>query len=425
MPNDVKENDLLGKPITKDYEPTQSFYGWYMPIAKRRPPFNTVTIEAMLADPRVNFGLQLIKGPILANAKFLVNCQDPETKAFIIRQISRFWRTSAQMALMSVEYGYAGFEVIYRQIENKVHFDRMKYLHPTDVSAVVKDGEFVGMEINQTRTQGATEGKLYMSSPKSFWTIHSRELHPWYGRSRLYGAYIPWHEMWTEGGYRDIRFLWYYKHAFSGGTIWYPIGSQQDTDGVMVGNRESARRLADMAKAGHSLVFPVYPGGNEAAQWKYDPPKTPPAPEGMLEYGEALREEIFEGLGVPPEVAYSEGTGAFAGRKIPQQAFYASLYDVCQNLMYDFDSQVISTLVKVGGYSSDYEIETLGLLREEEQTSGSGFEDAQNQSHTGEGGNIGQQAQQFQKGRRSFQNRGRDQRRATNTPRQNTAFSQE
>jgi hypothetical protein len=405
MPNNLKPEDLLGdgKPITKEYEPTHSFYGWYTPIAKRRPAFTSITVEAMLADPRVTFGLQLIKGPILANAKFLVQCEDPNTKEFIIRQISRFWRTSCSIALSSVEYGYAGCEVIYRELQGKIHFDHLKYLHPNDIGCVIKDGEFVGMEIKHANKNGERVDKpLYMSAPKAFWTVHSRELHPWYGRSRLFGAYIPWHEMWTEGGQRDIRFLWFYKHAFSGGTIYYPIGSNQDTDGNMVSNKNSARQLLDVAKAGASLAFPVYPGGTEQAQWKHDPAKMPAAPEGMLEYGEALREEIFEGMGIPPEVAYSEGTGAFAGRKIPQQAFYTGLYDATQNLMTDFDNIILSSLISIGGFSKDYEIETLGLMREEEQADGEGFEEAQGEGHTED---MGQQAQGFNKDRNKFKNR--------------------
>ena len=51
-----------------------NYYGYY----HRRPIFTQWTIREMLVDPRVGFGLMLIKGPILSKAKFTVECEDEE-----------------------------------------------------------------------------------------------------------------------------------------------------------------------------------------------------------------------------------------------------------------------------------------------------------------------------------------------------------
>ena len=65
-----KPEQLLGKPITADYMP--SGYSGLFLFARNRPPFSMTVIQEMLGDPRVIFGLWLIKGPILANSRFYI-----------------------------------------------------------------------------------------------------------------------------------------------------------------------------------------------------------------------------------------------------------------------------------------------------------------------------------------------------------------
>ena len=85
----TKPDELLGKPITADYMP--SGYSGLFLFARNRPPFSMTVIQEMLADPRVIFGLWLIKGPILANSRFYVDCEDENVKKFHVKNVTRFW----------------------------------------------------------------------------------------------------------------------------------------------------------------------------------------------------------------------------------------------------------------------------------------------------------------------------------------------
>ena len=123
-------NQLLGKPLTADYMP-HGYWGMFM-FARNRPVFSGSVIREMMSDPRVIFGLWLIKGPILSNARFKIETEDEELKKFLITNVTRFWRNSAARALKSVEWGFSASEVMYRVVDGQIHFDILKDLHSLD-----------------------------------------------------------------------------------------------------------------------------------------------------------------------------------------------------------------------------------------------------------------------------------------------------
>ena len=85
---EVNPDELLGSPLTADYMP--SGYAGIFLFARNRPPFSLTVIQEMLADPRVIFGLWLLKGPILANSRFYVECENDDVKDFLIKNVTRF-----------------------------------------------------------------------------------------------------------------------------------------------------------------------------------------------------------------------------------------------------------------------------------------------------------------------------------------------
>lgn len=355
LPN-ISPSQLLGAPLTAEYEPPDTSISAHI-YHPNRPFFTLQVIDAMLTDPRVVFGLKLIRGPILSNSRFLINAKDALLKDFLIQQVNRFWRTSASLAMRSMDYGYLGCEVLYRAYDNRLQFDKLKFLHPHTTRVCTRKGEFMGIEVTRV---GDQLGTLYIGRPKCFWTVHSRDQHSWYGRSLLRGAFLAWNEIWCDHGYRDQRRLWFYKNAYAGPRIGYPAGSAPPE---VLGDspkpyRIIAQEILDKAQAGSGIVYPM--GG----EWEFEDARPISIPEGLLEYGDQLRDEIWEGMGIPPEVARAEGTGAFAGRRIPQQAFYSVLQEVVQELVTDLDEQILRPLVHMNfGAHSDYEIECFGLLR--------------------------------------------------------------
>ena len=82
-------------------------------IGRLRPPFAFWTIDAMLADSKINYGLWLLRGPILTRAEFEIEAEDEVQEAFIKDQVDRFWSVGAPIALEAFEWGYSGSEVIY------------------------------------------------------------------------------------------------------------------------------------------------------------------------------------------------------------------------------------------------------------------------------------------------------------------------
>ena len=97
-------------------------------------------------------------------------------------------------------------------------------------------------------------------------------------------------------------------------------------------------------------------------EWEVETAVGIPVPDGLIEYGEILGDEIWEGLGIPPEVVSADGTGAFAGRRIPQQAFYSVLQEIINEHIIDADEQIFRNLVHMNFGPVDYEINTISLL---------------------------------------------------------------
>lgn len=384
----ITPDKLLGEPITADYEPPDLALSAHF-FHPNRPLFTLWHVDAMLTDARVRFGLDLLRGPIITNSLFNVYTKNPIVKKFVDAQIKRFWRTSIQVALRVMDYGFLGCEVIYRSVDNLLQFDKLKFLHPHNTRVVTRKGNYIGMEV--TRCGFGNDSKtVYVGRPKSFWTIHARDSHIWYGRSRLRGAFLAWNEIWSDHGFRDQRRVWFYKNAYAGPKIGYPPGSTaSEVEGdPPLDHRTIAQEMADKMVSGTGVTYPVVGAGTQQGGWIIEDPRPIPIPEGLLEYGDQLRDEIWEGMGIPPEVARAEGTGAFAGRRVPQQAFYSVLQEILQDIITDFDEQILMPMVRMNfGTKQNYEIECYGLMRSDaedevdavNQSAGQGVTQSQNQ----------------------------------------------
>lgn len=348
--------------LSGNYIPTHSLPLFIM---QNRPTFNLSVVPEMLHDPRVKFGLRLLKGPILANSQFLVNTdRAPEDKKkvvkdFLIRNVTRFWRNSASRAMEAIDYGYSGHEVLYKVEDRMLTFDILKNFNAADIRPVSVGGNIKGIEL----TGKGTTKPQFIGGQKAFWHVHERELDPWFGRSRLFSAFIPWLEKWTDGGFRAARRLWWHKYAFDGGTLYHPTGDVSIQGGGTEANKNIARRIMEAAKAGGTRVFPsTFKDGQRT--WEYVGATSPGAPAGLEAYGDSLNDEILEALGIPPEVVRADGTGAFAGRRIPQQAFFSVLTDLVSMLMSDIDQQIFRHLVEFNfGPNIPYDIIPFGLLK--------------------------------------------------------------
>jgi len=367
------KNSFLGPPITGNYEPA-AWTAW-LALRRRQPSFHLGIVEEMMTDARVQFGLWLLKGPLLSRARFFIDCDNPEVKDFLADNITRYWRTAAIQAFQSLEWGFSCSEVLYYVREGRIHFDKLKSLQPLSCRAGAHRGALVYARIKMKSSEdNATLESIYLYKPRVLWTVHSRNYHRWYGRSRLYAAYLPWIEKWDEGGFRDSRSLFMHKYAFEGGTLYYPVGSDEIMQGT--GNvatrknyKHEAQEVLDKKRTGGTLALPNVTNpttGNK--QWEYLPPTVTPPPSHIMEHGRDLNDEILEAIGIPPEIARAEGTGAYAGRRVPEDAFYAILQEEVNWNINDANEQIFEPLVQANfGTGIQYEIVPFGLLRPGQQ----------------------------------------------------------
>jgi hypothetical protein len=376
-------NKSLGQYLkvhTKDYKGPSIYGGLYNTLLNpERPIFFRHYVPIMMRDPHLWYGMELLKGPIISKAKYLCECTDMEVAEFVERQFDRFWQRGVDKALDCLLWGYSGSEVEYEfnHEEGCLEFKDLRYLHPSDIKPVIKDGELLAIEIRHAEkaSETSTGDRIYLKPPKVFWTVHDKKHSRWFGRSRLEGAFDTWWEIWQPKGYRGIRHLWYYRHAYDGGVLYYPDGSTQDPEtGEEIPNALIAQEMLDRKETGSSLALPNKTGENR--DWEYENPKGNTIPEGLLEYGDVLRDELWEGIGVPPEVAKQEETGSFAGRRVPQQAFYSYIQQIANEMAWDLDEQIVRKLVRLKwGADIPYELvpkSIMETLQEEEMGSVTG-----------------------------------------------------
>lgn len=366
----VDVNDLLTTQVQEYIPSTFLGYGGYQ---RQRPPFTMFTINEMLLDPRIIFGLWLIKGPMLTKGKFSCISDNGEVQQFVESQLRKFWLNGAVQTLKAIEWGYSGSEILYKQDEKtgRIMYDGLKDFESCNVRVVTKNGCRTGLLIDKFMTVNMGVGKaVYLGGPKALHHIHWRQFHPYYGRSRLIGVHVPWNEVWSEGGYRDVRRLWFYKNAFEGGTIYHPQGFVRLPNGQLKAYQNIAQEIIEKKRTGGVMALPSETDARGNKKWEYDPAKGNTIPAGLFDYGNSLRIEILEAMGIPYEVIESsgnEGFGSSSGRAVPETAFYSILQEELQWLVHDFVEQCVRPLVQINanlGYLpyDTFEVEVHPLL---------------------------------------------------------------
>lgn len=346
-------------------------------MTRARPIFNYPIIEEMLMDPRIQFGLMLIKGPIMADTRFKVKGESSEVEEFVIDQLNRFWKNCIGRVLEGIEWGYSSSEVLYEMsADGDLVLGGLNSFNSKDVKVVAKNGVRHGIVVQNVRSYGYDFNQIYLGGPKHFHYTHWRHFNKYYGRSRLWSTLIPWWEIWTKGGYRDTRRLWFGKNAFNGGMIRYPKGKTNIPGRGEVDNHDLAIEMATKMATGAVAVAPSTRSSSlreNEWDWMFEPTRPNSVPGGLLEYGALLRIEIFESLGIPYEVVEAsgnEGFGSSSGRTIPLLAYNAILFEIIQDILKDFDEQILSFLVMMKFKKKmKYEVEPLPLQTPEQEQS--------------------------------------------------------
>ena len=373
----LETNSFHQRSVTREYVPTVALGLQGNGLGVRYVRFTPTWIPYMLIDPRINFGLSLIKGPIVSKARLFISLPEKtEVKEFLVKNITRFWLKSVNSVLSSVEWGFSGNEIIYTHEGGVMNFDRTKSFGALDCMPrkSKKSGEVRGIELKIKNSSGSNEVTC-ISYPNILWNVPARHINPFWGDSQLRGAFQPWHEKWSDSGFREARRLFFYKYAYDGGGIYYPEGATRagpvGADGLpaMKANVDIANEILQQMKTGGTIALPnktnTIGGSTVYREWERIPPMTNPPPVGLMEYGDNLDDEMFEGMSVPPEVARAEGTGAYAGRVVPQEAFYSTLQTILYSAVMDFDTYCLRPMVAYNfGPGIEYEIHPFSLMED-------------------------------------------------------------
>ncbi len=351
---------LTAPPRTADYVPGPLFD---FPHRMRR--FQLRDVPNMLYDARIQLGLRMIKGPILSNAEFEIESDDERIVEFVKDQTEKFWNTSAVKALKAIEWGFSGSEALYEldPDDGMLKFDRLKGdLHAFDLDAYSHQGQLVGFTVRGSRRDdGSEDNPIWIGGMRAFWHVHQRDQNPWYGVPRLKGAWEPWFEGRVDGGGKDLRRVYFHKFALRGEILYHPTG--QDARGKDYNTL--AVEMLQHRRSGGSLAIQDDRDTAGNRRWELIEASAGPGGTEIIDYNAKLDDEKLEGMGIPPEVVAAEGTGAFAGRKIPMEAFFSMEQEIVDCLLMDWKDQILTPLVQLNfGPKADYMLQAKKLIEQ-------------------------------------------------------------
>lgn len=382
----------MGRPKTADYRapPPNLFFRQQRDL----PIFTHHTVIDMLFDPSIQLGLAMRAAPLFGaefaypmasstgDIKWLpgILAETPELSQWVHQQIKRIWQFDLQKILLAQTWGWSAGEVTYRLIDDKLHVDRILHRNSIDTRATARGGEQIGVRFLQIRGKGAVD----LEFPKCLWHSFNPEAEDPYGQSILRGAQSPWSDKALNGGALDVRRLFAHRDAYGGADIGYPSGMINIEGKGQVPARDIAREMIEQMKAGASFTRPsdVDQNGNE--QWPVNRATVPSNPVHIFQYPKDLDVEMMRGLRIPDEVVITQLTGAWNGKQVPLQAFFAAADQWLNQVTLAITTQVLEPLVLLNeGRAMGFEVQTRPL----------GDQIADQMQSGQEGGEVSQQPQ--------------------------------
>ena len=374
-PGEIK---MVEKPRTGGYRPIDQHY-FLQP--RELPPFTWWTAKMMLFDPTIRLGLRMRSAPIMATEWAYkegdswtpgVKADNDEIAAYVLRQLKTIWEQLDALTTAQA-YGWSAAEVTYKLSRGrKVEIDELLPRQSTDTRALIQDGKPVGVRF--LRVEHAEMGYVDLPIPRAVFHAHQPEAGHVYGTPILLGAYSPWADKWLSGGALDVRRLFMHADAYGGKDVRYPEGTTETPTGNVY-NRDIARQAAEQLTAGGVTFLPsdVDPQTGKE-RWEIKRATVPANPQHILQYPKDLDTEMLRGMEIPDDVLEStEGAGgAWAGKQVPQQAFYQGLESWRGNLIRDL-RPLLEALVELNfGCGRWFEVKAKPLAEQAQEQSGSG-----------------------------------------------------
>lgn len=341
----------------------------------RYPRWSNLYAIQMLATPAVQLGLRYIKAPIFnmhfeaagqgaapawngqtesgtKGVKGVVESPDADVAEFVAATLNRFWSAGLVEALECVQFGTAAGIPVYKQGDDgKVQYRRLRGVRHTDCLAFVDRQRRVGA------IQSSRQGGFTYKSPRCFWLPLEPEFGSLYGTPRTLGGFHPWWLLTMPNGAIDAMCKWYFKCSAHAGIIRHPDGSIKENDGTQTFYRDVARQIVEYGQAMAVFTLPSRKNDKGDYDWSFEPAKINGSGREYLELVENLKKQIWEGMGIPPEVIQAGEQGGFAGRRVPQAAFYQSLESLRDSVVVAVQQYILDWLVLANfGRPVEYDI---------------------------------------------------------------------
>lgn len=288
---------------------------------------------------------------------------DPRVAEFVLAQVERFWQRGMPMLQEGYAYGWMPGEHMYKEVNGLMCWSHMKDFHPNDSFILTEKYQPVGVRIKNIREREPVDlWFAYGSIPaKGCWYAHRPRFGSHYGRSQLIGAWRPWRRLGWRDAVEQVIDAAIYRAGYKGPVVRHPKESAQTAQTGVAGTkldgqgharrdaRDIALQIVQWAKAGAGFTlsseqYPASAGGGN--KWDIEWPEHVMDVRPLIEAAKYLEDQIFYGIGVPPELVRAGGTGSgYSGRSIPREAFLDGQQKVADPMLQGFVDQVVRPLV--------------------------------------------------------------------------------
>lgn len=286
---------------------------------------------------------------------------NPAVTQFVLTHAQKLWHECVpQLQDSGYPYGWAPGEHVYKQVDGKLVWSHVKDFHPQDAYILMSDFEPIGIRIYGVRRNQGKATDLWFASgaipAKACWYSHRARFGHLYGRSQLIGAWRPWRRLGWREGVEQVIDAAIYRGGYAGPVVKHPPEQMQTArTGVPATQdnrrdaRDVARQMVEYAKAGagftmSSAQYTAQQGGG--AKWSIEWPTQVMDVMPLVKAANYMEDQIFYGVGVPPELIRASGTGSgYSGRNIPREAFLCQQQHIADAFLKMLVDQVIRPLV--------------------------------------------------------------------------------
>lgn len=378
-----------------------------------------IDLEWMLTHPTVRRALGYYKGGIAGaefwggsdptnpdNERGLPISKDPVVSAFILEQCQRFWDRGVPLLQGGYEYGWIAAENKYSidPADDLLKWESLVQFSPRDSFLLTQDYVPVGVRIKNVRDKGFVD--LHFADgaipSKGLWYAHEPRFNALYGQSQLLGAWRPWRRLAFKDGAETVVDGAVYRLGYQGPIVRYP---EKDPQGPSPGapnttldaqgnprrySRDIARQIAEQYKAGGSIAFSNARDKDGNYQWDIQlPTSTLSGIADLVGYVKYLKDEITDGIGVPPELLQAAETGSgYSGRAIPMESFLANQQHIADSFLQLFTDQVLRPLVWTNfGRNQQFTVKVRSLLESKRKAGQAGQQGPPDSGMNNSGGN--------------------------------------